>query len=492
MGASTSTNVMNVVTKTVANISTDIIQKTSLSTDSSQIISVSDIDGDVTIKDNVFYQTATINMQALMNALTNESAQQELVVQLSQEAKSLVSGLNIGQFSDASNTMNIVIDALINVLTVITQTCVAVASQSQEIVVKRVRGNVMIQNNVFDQVSDIISQCTQSAVANSSAVQDVKEKIDQSASATAQGLTMWAIVAIAALIIGLPVVGGIVAGKEILKIIFPIILAAGIILIVAYNYWTTTDMKLTGYSTFISSTAVCLPKSLTTSTAYQTAAAANDVCLKDDACVAYDWQGAKVNADGTYAPIVPPVTVFYSYVDPSCSKNILQDKTETIAYPTVRSGPSDPTPDASIPEGDAYINVTTSGWFQKRNNYWIYQDLILTSKFNKITVSATPPLSTTVGQDLDYFVYVNPVSPSYMYVYKYDSGWVQSMKIKGPGFVPNSPKITNASGFKVQNKKIWLLYLGIAALVLGTIGTTYTIYTTKLTAESKSTKPVQR
>ena len=120
MGASVSSNVVNMVTKTVATVSSDIIQKTQLSTDSAQIISVSDIDGDVTIKDNVFYQTANLNMQALMNALTSESAQQNIIVQLSQEAKSLISGLNIGQFSDASNTMNVLIEATINIISVIT------------------------------------------------------------------------------------------------------------------------------------------------------------------------------------------------------------------------------------------------------------------------------------------------------------------------------------------------------------------------------------
>ena len=107
MGASVSKNIANVVTRSVAKVSSNIIQNSKLSTDNTQIISVKDVHGDVHISGNRFTQVATINMEQLMDALSTEGAQQSIMQELAQEAKSVTSGLNLGQFSDAQNTLDI-------------------------------------------------------------------------------------------------------------------------------------------------------------------------------------------------------------------------------------------------------------------------------------------------------------------------------------------------------------------------------------------------
>ena len=152
MGASASKNINKVVTKTVATVSTDIVQNTKISQDSTQIISVSNVDGDVFISGNKFTQVAKINMISLLDALSSDQAQQELVTLLAQEAKSLTSGLNIGQISYAENNMNTLLEATSKLLTTIGQTCKNQVSQTQKIKVERIVGNVYIQNNIFSQM----------------------------------------------------------------------------------------------------------------------------------------------------------------------------------------------------------------------------------------------------------------------------------------------------------------------------------------------------
>ena len=58
MGITTSSNAAAVITKALAKVSSDIIADTHLSTDSSQIISVNDTDGDVVVRGNKFAQKA--------------------------------------------------------------------------------------------------------------------------------------------------------------------------------------------------------------------------------------------------------------------------------------------------------------------------------------------------------------------------------------------------------------------------------------------------
>ena len=57
-----------------------------------------------------------------------------------------------------------------------------------------------------------------------------------------------------------------------------------------------------------------------------------------------------------------------------------------------------------------------------------------------------------------------------------DGNWEQIKRVKGPGFFPNTPERINTSGFKEVRRKPWMLYSGIAAIVIGVLGTGYTFY----------------
>lgn len=485
MGASVSSNVIKVVTKAIANISSSIIQKTRLSQDTSQLISVSDIDGDVWIVGNVFYQRATVNMKVLMKAIATEEARQQIVYEISQEAKSLISGLNIGQFSDASNTLDILMEATINMTSVISQTCLAIISANQSIVVKRVKGNLYIQNNVFSQVSDIIFSCVQAAVSDNKAIQDLEAKLDQHASAKAEGLSAWVLVALLAVVIGVPTAGVVFGGATVLKYIFPLLIIFGIALIVVYYVWSTTDMKLMGYSTLIGKNPVCLGQTYGQPTGqYSDPAYANDVCLKDNRCVAFDWKGVNVDEQrrftlnyGQSSLQIPPITTFYNSIDSKCYDSVKHDDVDTLRTPDLSSGPVDPPSDPiKFKEGDAYVNVSTTQWFQKHRERWEPREVIIKEPFGVLYVDTVRPTSKTPGKDTDFYLFYdthNPIS-FYLYQYKAPSGWMESRKITGPGIVPNAPKVTNTSGFKVQNRKVWLLYLGITAIVIGSAGSAYT------------------
>lgn len=465
MGGAVSSNVIKIVNDVVSNIATNIIQKTKLTNDSKQIISVSDVHGDVHITGNTFYQRANINMTALMTALTSQESQQQLVQDISQKAKSMISGLNIGQYSEAKNTMDILTKILINITTTVTQECASQSRASQSIVVKRVKGDLYIKNNVFTQISDILYSCVQNAVTNNRALNDIKNKLDQDASAKAEGLSEWVVAAIFALIIGVPVVGGVIGGKAVLRYMFPLLIVVGVGILGAYFLWTTTDIKLDGYSTLIANAETCLPSVLLASTQYPNISRATDYCMKTKECVAFDWNSVDLKAKKA---VIPPKTTFYSHVSSSCTPG--QDKTSTLRVASVFSGPGDPTSTSAQPY-DVYINTTNSAYFKFQDDKWNYvKRLIVDTTVGHLVVADNKPLPTSSA---DNWIYFDKYNPKTLYLYRPVSGgvWKQVATMDGPGVIPDAPVLMNGSGFKVQNRKRSLLYLGATAIGIGLIGT---------------------
>ena len=493
MGASISKNISNAVTKAIAKVSSNIIQRTQLSQDLGQVVSVARVHGDVHISGNTFSQRANVNMHALLDALSTEEAQQAIMQELAQEAKSVTSGLNIGQFSDAQNTMNLLMEATINLLTTIGQTCKAFNRQHQTIVVKRVSGNVFVQDNVFEQMYDILQDCTEKAASDNRLIQDLSSRLSQTSSAKSEGLSGWALVALLAAFIGVPVIGGVVAGKAILKFIFPIILVAGIILLVLYYTQGEEVMSEVGFSTFIKNTPLCAATGeRVPAQAYADTVGASNACKADQTCNAFDWQGIEIASNGTYTVLPDPVTRFYSDVHRDCKAALQPDSVKLLRYATFFEGALDPDSNPALADakkGDVYLDTKHAVWYQKVID-WQPRGVITTQYFNRVSWGHNNPsvpraqgasynvpmLDSPVADDV--YAYASKHNPAYLYIFKYDAanGWIQSQKVRGPGLVPDTPVAINASGFRETERTAWMLYAGIAGIAIGAIGSGMTLY----------------
>lgn len=494
MGASVSKNVSDAVTRAVAKVSSSIIQNTQLTQDTSQIISVTDVTGDVNISGNVFTQKATVNMHALLDAISSEESQQSIMDELAQDAKSYTDGLNIAQFSDAQNTMNLFMEATINLITSIGETCMAFNRQYQTITVERVAGAVSIQNNVFDQMYNIIQNCTEQATSNSKLVQDFSAKLSQTASATSEGISGWILVALLAVLIGMPVVGGVVFGKAILKFIFPIILVIGIVFLILYYTRGKEEIKTVGFSSFIDATPECKgepSETVITDGTYNTVSEASNACTSDANCKAFDWQAIKIlSSQMGYETLASPKTVFYKNISNNCRTSIKHDNVKLLHTPSFFKGSTDPPNLAGSIKGDVYLNTETGIWFQLIDNgEWQIKAPITTRTFNRIDWGSLDPTTTKTGSNPllsapannDVYAVYHGSNPQYFYVYRYtdtSTEWLLEHKIIGPGLIPATPAVINASGFKEIVKPSWMMYTGIAAIVIGAIGSSIVAYMT--------------
>ena len=471
MGASVSTNVAKVATNSITKVAANIVQNSTLSQSSSQIISVRNITGNVEISGNTLRQTATINMKAVFDAMFSAEAQQKLAEQVTQEAKAITSGLNIGQLSASASILDELISATIDIANNIGQSCSGLSNQNQTITVEHVRGDVTIKNNVLDQVIDLLQDCVGSSVSNNKTLQDVSAKIAQASSATATGLSEWSLTLLAGLMVGVPVVGGVFGGIYALKYIFPLVLVVGVILIALYAYYSKNVMSFTTFSSLISETPECNGTVLSTGTA-ATAKQAAEVCLSDDKCVAVDSKKYTVSSSGVSTQLANPVTTYYSAVD--CN-SVKPDNSKLVRTPKLFTGIVDPnttTVTASVP-GDVMIDLKTSEWYQLMAvGGWQQKYRIISEKFNNL--SASNALPTGVGRAGDHHIFADSTM-THLYIYKSDgTKWINYVKMQGPGLFTTVPVTSNTTSFKVKERRQWLLYSGIVAVVIGIAGTVYT------------------
>lgn len=477
MGASVSKNISSSITKAIAKVSSEIIQSTQLSQNQAQIISVRNVHGDVHISGNKFTQKATINMKSLLDALSKEDSQQRILVELAQQAKSITSGLNLGQYADAQNIMNTLIEATTNLLTTIRQTCSAFSKQYQVINVKRAAGRVYITDNVFDEMYNILQNCSEKAVADSELIQDLTNKLSQSASATSEGLSGWILVALLATVLGLPIAGVIIGGTLFLKYIFPVILFIGVVLLVMYyvNVRAKEVMKLTGFSSFIRNTPSCLPTQIPkTLIQPESSIEASNMCLNNVNCKAFDWQIINIQKTGQYE-VIPATANFYSNISDQCMKNIQPDNVSLLRSPVLFQGATDPNEILTAITGDIYLNTANGTWYQLVIG-WVPMG-IFTNNYNRISWGHNEPtIEPLIGVENDVYVHTDLRNPLYFYIYRLKGNvWQMEHKLRGPGLVPATPPKINTSGFKQLQRPKWMLYAGIICVVVGMVGTVFTM-----------------
>lgn len=464
MGSASSKNVSDITTKAISKIATDIITKTELTDNNSEIISVSNVTGDINIIGNTFTQTASLNMKSLMTAMTSQSAQQSLTQELSQTAKSLVKGINLLSFSNSTNEITDYLEAVIKIVTNIKLECGSTISNNQSIIVDRIKGDVLIKNNIFTQVSKIFSNCMSDTVSKTDAVQKLQQAIDQSAVSETKGFSLWVILAIVlSIFIGVPVVALQV------KFIFPIILIASIIVFILYFVSTKTLMKSTEFSKLIKYNNNCDSTPYENKNTTKTKLVISQQCLDDKKCKAFDYIGQNVNnTNGNVIPATSTNYIFYSSIDNNIAcTSIEQDKSTITRSPIVNYGNYEPSDMSS----DYYINLSTGDLLKLEDGIWLLQENIYT------TLGINPTLTLSIsgdGEKDDIIIDIDDINLSF--TNNITSSHLGDIKLSK---VPDIKDNTNTSGFKIKQKNNVFLYISIPLFIVGIIGTIYIISSSK-------------
>jgi hypothetical protein len=499
MGASSSSNVSNETINAITDVSTSIMNNSSAKSLQTQSILVEcvsseDTPCDIVISDITQTASATVDMSAVMTSMNSSSAQQDLISQLTQSASSITSGINLAQFSDANNEMFAYLSASIDIATNISQECSASIDQQQSITVNvQNGGNITITDVTQKQFADIWSQCLLNSINSSTAVQDLQNTVDQSASAKSQGISEWALVAMmicGLLVIVVPIaVGGSELISAVTKLFFPIIFVTGAVLMYMYYSSQGTSVAMYSMSKGFKEKAGC-----TTSSSYDTTtkyAQPTDVAddIKSDPnkeYIAFDWQGWTVGTDGSLTQLDTPVTTLYRSL---ASKDCTPDTDDTKLYerPTFSVAATCATDaqdgDICINTGDGhtYIFEEGSGWIIANTDWADASDV---KNGAKVVFDLSSPTSSDTA---DYWLVTSNPSQIALWT-KAGGSWSNTTTYtksdSAPGYRVTMPiyylpdkssvdGITNTSGKLITTKKSWMLTIAIICMVVGFLGSMF-------------------
>ena len=222
------------MTDAIAKVASTVSTKSNSVNDQTSIIKVDNTQGSVIIKDNKFIQEAAIDQRNLLKALNNATVQQDIVEQATQQAKSSISGLNLGQYAESQNLARLFSKTTIDICNSLSYECLAKSKQTISITVTKTAGDVVIENNLSEQLGRMFNDCVAASANSSDAGQTLQEALEQKAASKAEGIDMTAL--LIALVIGFAVFtfGTMYFGTSIMTLIFPIIGVIGIGLFTYY------------------------------------------------------------------------------------------------------------------------------------------------------------------------------------------------------------------------------------------------------------------
>lgn len=508
MGSSTSRNVSKSALEAVSNVASSIVQNLNVEDNQSQIISVSDVIGDIDISNNTFTQKATINMSALLNAMVDQSAQQKLTEELTQSAKSLISGINLFNFSNAQNQIENYVKAVVNITTNINQLCAASNNNSQQIIIQRVKGDVTIQNNVFDQMTNIFTQCLGKAISENAVIQELQSKIDQSSSSETKGLNLNFLIIIGIIIIIVGIVVPVLFSKT--QVIFALFLIAGIVFLSLYFLKPNYEMVSSMFSTSFENNPYCDIQSASYSIKSKDLKPidAETYCKKDKTCKAYSYHGQypyysitdldKGNFEN-YKDLEEKEYKIYSSINlnEDCKKTLSkQDK--SILSPIIKIGFYGRDPEfEDLKNFNVFINSNSSDIYVIIKNQWNFHENIrnslgITDESILVTTNENEMYNQnfilfTIENNSNDNIYINGQFLEKLNSKDSHNLFVFSIPPNGCNSIDCLKKVSfnfdqlhledvkvseyvNTSGMKKTIRNKYFLYLGIFLLIVGCVG----------------------
>ncbi|UUY86204.1 hypothetical protein [Largemouth bass virus] len=376
MGAAESVNSVDIVTKAYAEIMTNLVTDQNITADQNQVFSIDHVSGSVVVSGTTFTQKLVVNLSSLMKALTTQSAQDQLVDNIAQQAQAAVSGLNLAQYAYVSNNIDRLITACVKMATDMRVSCTAKVSMTQSFNISNVTGDVTVTDVKLDQFSQLLSSCAMDASVNNVQLRDIISQIKQRGDATVTGLNPLALIAIVVLVmVGTPVGVGFLAGR---RAVGPLLLAAaaagGGALIAGY---VPKAVKIKGYvsepdldsvvpaETFKGvslNTAVAMLGSRSDYGAlyWKNYTVKNGMAFKMGSPMAYFAPSGYDAA--SWAGTGPPVPPFRSF------PKLFQGEGEPGVRPKSAHGTNAPV--AGPDKGDAYLNVTNGYYHVLGDQGW--------------------------------------------------------------------------------------------------------------------------
>lgn len=157
------TTVSTAITETASNEATSVLNKSRSdaenSSSNSVILSVSDVEGDVSISGNKISLTSATYSDAKINAELSGANKEKILSSAANNMLSKLSGLNLGQTSVSTTDVNMAVNAAVNMTNNVLSKCITESINNVRLDANKVAGNVNIDNNLIRIDSNTVNRC---------------------------------------------------------------------------------------------------------------------------------------------------------------------------------------------------------------------------------------------------------------------------------------------------------------------------------------------
>ncbi len=482
MGAAVSKNVTKQTINAIVSVTSQEILKVNNGTNINQLIEVSNTGGNVTIEGNVLNAVATLNMSALATALNDTDAKQNLQDALSQSSKALVKDINLLNVSDAENLVDSLITESTSIANNLTTTCESLFSSNQSIIVDTTAGNVSINNNILQSLTNVFQDCVSKQVSQNKVLNDIQTQINQSSEASTLGFSIWGVVAILAFVVVgiLAVVVGpafiplIASGGKAGLLVGLVFMIIGAIFLLIWWFWSKRQTKISLWARPLEDD--CRPVTVLSVMEYTSAQAAQDACTANKACKGFYFDATTFKA------------TLYSSLSDKCQVRVDDRPITRKRRVYVSAGPAynfaEGLEKQPVPTwGDLWINTLDAQWQERFEVGWslaaqLHPAVNSIANFIGFVVRPISPQQSRYypvqrSQTWDMYSTDDLEKYSFRQTGTETSPDALIIEAEGRGITTRGMPPPNVAGLAFNARKSWMLYVGIGFTALGVIMATF-------------------
>lgn len=222
LGSATASNTTRMVTHAYASLMNETTQEALQNNSNNINIYIHGVKGSVVIEGNHFNQAVKTSLASYAKIVSCNKSVQKLQQKLLQSAKSVVTGVTLGDSTKTVNDATAVINVGASLTNEVSNTCKSEASNTTNIMISKVGKNVRIDDNSFKQQAAMVTSCTMNALNSNSSFQKAAQAITQKAVSKTEGLSMWGLIVLIAVILAAIAIGGGSITHTFMSLLLPI------------------------------------------------------------------------------------------------------------------------------------------------------------------------------------------------------------------------------------------------------------------------------
>lgn len=180
MGNTVSRNISNICARVIAKVAANIISSHVVSTDGSDIVSINSDSPSINMKGMIYNQTVILNGKELLNQMTTECAQKELVESMTHSVKCISDAINPNNDSYVKSITNSYLNACLYIINNIQIICSQVMSDNWLIWINNNNGIINIANATMHQLTKLFYDSVVNSLATNIASQELQKMIENS------------------------------------------------------------------------------------------------------------------------------------------------------------------------------------------------------------------------------------------------------------------------------------------------------------------------